>query len=172
MPPRLAQPSRTRHSRRSRRERESTEPPENAGASELDYLPTLVVRFSDAPRTKKGLVFGSNPNCDVVLDIQGVSNVHFSLTFDDYNRPIIEDLGSLNGTQVTYNGDGEGVRSGFRWIVGGHEIPDEMESIIITVPDAVAFQIVVKRHDIRSPAYVGAVAQFKQGAATTEGRVR
>ncbi|KAJ4321053.1 hypothetical protein N0V84_005520 [Fusarium piperis] len=31
-----------------------------------------------------------------------------------------------------------------------------------------AFQIVVERHDLQSPAYVSAVAQFKQGATTTE----
>ncbi|KAG5787120.1 hypothetical protein H9Q69_013809 [Fusarium xylarioides] len=170
--PPLLQPGRdqpARRRRRSRRERGSTEPPENPGASALDYLPSLVVRFGDAPRTDRGLIFGSNPKCDVVLDYQGVSNIHFSLTFDDYNRPIIEDLGSLMGTQVTYNGDGEGFRRDFRWIVGSDEIPHEMESIIITVPDAVAFQIVVKRHELESPAYIGAVAQFKQGAATTEG---
>ncbi|KAF5024768.1 hypothetical protein F66182_3146 [Fusarium sp. NRRL 66182] len=155
--------------RRSRRERGSTEPPENPSASALNYLPSLVVRFGDAPRTNRGLIFGSNPKCDVVLDYQGVSNVHFSITFDDYNHPIVQDLGSLMGTQVTYNGDGEGARSDFRWIVGGHQIPEEKKNIVVTVPDAVAFQIVVQTHDIRSPAYVGKVARFKQGAATTEG---
>lgn len=169
--PPLLQPTEdrpARHRSRDHRDRESTEPPDNPGASALDYLPSLAIRFGDAPRTERGLIFGSNPRCDVVVRARGVSNFHFSLTFDDYNRPVIEDLGSFMGTQVTYNGDGEGVRSGFRWIVGGEDTPHQKERIIITVPDVVAFQIVVKRHELKSPAYIGAVTQFKQGAATTE----
>ncbi|KAM3456385.1 hypothetical protein MY3296_001664 [Beauveria thailandica] len=170
-PPRLAQPSRTRpgrHGRRNRGERESTEPPENPGASALDYLPCLVVRLGDVPRTNKGLVFGSNPNCDVVLRGKGVSNVHFSLTFDESNRPIIKDLNSFMGTQVTYDGGGQGVRRDFRWIVGGHDTPREKKCIVITVPDTVSIQVVVQPFDIKSPAYVGGVGWFKQGTATTE----
>lgn len=165
-PPRL-QPIRNRHKRR-RRDRESTEPPENPGASPLLYLPSLEIRFNDVPRTDKGLIFGSNPNCDVVLDIQGVSNIHFSLTFDGFNRLIVSDLNSFLGTQVTYNGDGEGVRRNFRWIIGGHDIPQQAETIFITLPDVVSFQIVVHPHDINSPAYVDCVRCFNRGKATTE----
>ncbi|KID88160.1 protein kinase, partial [Metarhizium majus ARSEF 297] len=143
-------------------------PPENPGASALDYLPSLVIRFSDVPRTNKGLVFGSNPNCDVVLKIQGVSNIHFSLTFDEHGRPIINDLNSLMGTQVTYDGEGKGARRDFRWIVGGHEIPQAMTSIILTVINAVSVKIVVQPHDITSPEYMAKVACFRQGSATTE----
>ncbi|KAK2743006.1 hypothetical protein CKAH01_18421 [Colletotrichum kahawae] len=136
VPPRLAQPSRTR---RRRRERESTEPLQNPGFSPLDYLPSLSI----------GLV-------------------HFSLTFDEFNRPLIKDLNSLRGTQVTYNGEGEGVRRDFHWIVGGHHIPQEKKSIIITVPNAVSFQIVILPHDIRSSEYVDSINRFRQGTATTE----
>ncbi|KAM3549397.1 hypothetical protein ARSEF4850_008877 [Beauveria asiatica] len=84
-PPRLERPPprlERRRTRYSRGERESTEPPENQGASTLDYLPYLEITFSDIPRTNRGLMFGSNPNCDVVLDDEGISNVHFSLAFD------------------------------------------------------------------------------------------
>ncbi|KAG5801991.1 hypothetical protein H9Q74_012917 [Fusarium xylarioides] len=169
IPPRLVRPSYTRHSRRNRRERESTEPPENPGASALDYLPCLVVRLSDVPRIDKGLVFGSNPNCDVVLRAKGVSNIHFSLTFDGSNRPLIKDLRSSMGTQVTYDGGGEGVRSDFCWIVGGHDIPQQKKCIIITIPDAVSFQIMIPFHDIRSPEYIDKVSRFKLGVATAEG---
>lgn len=168
VPPRLAQPSRARRRRRDRRERESTEPLQNPGVSPLDYLPSLSVGLGDNPRSDQGLIFGSNPNCDVFLDIDGISNVHFSLTFDEFNRPLIKDLNSLRGTQVTYNGEGEGVRRDFHWIVGGHHIPQEKKSIIITVPYAVAFQIVILPHDIRSSEYVDSVNRFRQGTATTE----
>ncbi|KPM39123.1 hypothetical protein AK830_g7448 [Neonectria ditissima] len=165
VPPRLAQPPRTRY---SCGERESTEPPEDQGASALDYLPYLEITFSDIPRTDRGLIFGSNPNCDVLLDEKAISNVHFSLTLDEFNRPIVKDLNSLMGTQVTYDGKGEGARRDFQWIVGGHHIPQEMKSIIITVPKVISFQIVVPFHPITSPAYIDKVNRFKQGTATAE----
>ncbi|RMJ03713.1 hypothetical protein CDV36_014762 [Fusarium kuroshium] len=165
VPPRLSQPPRTRY---SRGERESTEPPENQGASALDYLPYLEITFSDIPRTDRGLIFGSNPHCDVFLNYQGVSNIHFSLTFDQFNRPIVKDLNSLAGTQVTYDGGAEGVRRDFQWIVGGHHIPQRIKSIVITVPDTISFQIVVPFHPITSPAYIDKVNRFKQGTATAE----
>ncbi|KAH8656455.1 protein kinase [Ilyonectria robusta] len=165
VPPRL-QPTEDRY---SRRERESTEPPETQGGSALDILPCLVVGFSDVPRTNRGLIFGSNPNCDVFLDYQGISNCHFSLTFDEFNRPIVKDLDSLIGTQVTYDGEGEGTRRHFQWIVGGHRIPQRMKSIIITVEDTISFQIVVPFHDVSSPVYMDKVNRFNQGTATAEG---
>ncbi|KAK7403872.1 hypothetical protein QQX98_010376 [Neonectria punicea] len=164
MPPRLERP-RTRY---SRGERELTEPLENQDASALDYLPCLEIRFSDIPRTDRGFIFGSNPNCDVFLDDKAISNVHFSLTFDEFNRPIIKDLNSLMGTQVTYDGEGEGARRDFQWIVGGHHTPQEIKSIIITVPNVISFQIVVPFHHITSPAYIDKVNRFKQGTATAE----
>ncbi|KND93130.1 hypothetical protein TOPH_02411 [Tolypocladium ophioglossoides CBS 100239] len=135
MPPRLRR-SRPRY---GRRERESTEPPDDQGASALDYLPCLEVKFSDIPRTDRGLVFGYNPNCDVVLPHQGISNYHFSLTFDNHHRLIVKDWGSLIGTQVTYNGEGEGTRRHFQWIIGGHDIPQRKKNIIITVQDPISF---------------------------------
>ncbi|EGX88256.1 protein kinase [Cordyceps militaris CM01] len=165
MPARLERPC----TQYSRGERESTEPPENhEGASALDYLPYLEITFSDIPRTDRGLIFGSNPNCDVSLNRKGISNVHFSLTFDEFNRPIVKDLISLVGTQVTYNGDGEGARRDFQWIVAGHIIPQRMKSIVITVPGVISLQIVVPFHDITSPAYIDKVNRFKQGIATAE----
>ncbi|KAF5018843.1 hypothetical protein F66182_9172 [Fusarium sp. NRRL 66182] len=166
VPPLLAQPSLTRY---SRHERESTEPPDNPGASALDYLPYLVVRFSDVPRTDKGLVFGSNASCDVLLDYRGVSGVHFSLTFDNYHRLVVKDFNSRMGTQVTYDGKGKGARTGFHWIVGGHRIPQGMEHIIITVAGVVSFQIIIPFHDITSPVYINKTKSFNQGTATAEG---
>ncbi|RMD43974.1 hypothetical protein DV735_g1087, partial [Chaetothyriales sp. CBS 134920] len=165
VPPRRAQPTRTRY---SRGERESTEPPEDQGTSALDYLPCLEITFSDIPRTDRGLIFGSNPNCDVFLDEKAISKVHFSLTFDEFNRPIIKDLNSLMGTQVTYDGEGKGARRDFQWIVGGDDIPQKMESIIITIPSTISFQVVVPSHPIMSPAYIDQVNRFKQGTATAE----
>ncbi|KAI3532307.1 hypothetical protein CABS02_13892 [Colletotrichum abscissum] len=168
MPPRLTQPSRTRRSRRDRHERESTEPPQDSESSTLDFLPCLAIGFSDIPRTDKGIVFGSNPNCDVILDSQGVSNVHFSLTFDQYYRPIIRDLGSLVGTEVTYDRDGQGIRRQFQWIIYGHDIPQRKESIVVTIPRIMSFRVIVPFHNIESPEYILAVDIFKQGKEMTD----
>ncbi|KZL63700.1 camk protein kinase [Colletotrichum incanum] len=162
-PPQLEQQVRYR-----RGERASTEPPEDHGASALDYLPRLRITFDDVPRTNRGLTFGSNSNCDVVLDYRGISNCHFSLTFDDNNRLIVRDSGSLVGTQVTYDGEGEGWRRHFQWIVGGDHIPQRKESIIITLVNTISFQIVVPYHDINSPTYVGMANRFKHGTAAAE----
>ncbi|KAK7429750.1 hypothetical protein QQZ08_003776 [Neonectria magnoliae] len=131
MPPRL-QPAEDRY---SRGERESTEPLETQGASALDHLPYLVVRLSDVPRTDKGLLFGSNSHCDVVLRVRGISNVHFSLTFDEFNRPIVKDLNSLRGTEVTYHGEGEGVRRDFQWIVAYIDKLNRFKQGIATAED-------------------------------------
>ncbi|KGQ09830.1 Serine/threonine-protein kinase RAD53 [Beauveria bassiana D1-5] len=168
VPPRLIEVRHSHCRRGDDRERQSTEPPEDSGASSLDYLPSLVVRLSDIPRTDKGLLFGSNPNCDVVMNYPGVSNIHFSLTFDEFNCPIIKDLESLGGTQVTYDQQGHGYRRSFRWIIGGHDMIGRGISIVVTIYGVIALQIVIQAHDIMSPAYISAVKSFKRGMTTSE----
>ncbi|KAI0482112.1 kinase-like domain-containing protein [Xylariaceae sp. FL0804] len=152
--------------RRRRDERESTEPPESLKASDLDHLPCLVVRFSEAPRTRQGLIFGSSRNCDVVAAFKGMSRYHFSLTFDERHRMIIKDLNSLTGTKVTYSGEG-GARRDFRWIVGGLE-RFEQKDITITVSGVVSFRIVVPVYDITSRTYIDNVNRFQEGTATAQ----
>ncbi|KAH7010914.1 uncharacterized protein B0I36DRAFT_370180 [Microdochium trichocladiopsis] len=163
--PRLIQPTIAEH---SRQQRASTEPPEDLDASTLHYLQRLQVKFTNIPRTDKGLLFGSNPNCDVVLPYKGVSNIHFSLTFDKDNQHIIKDWNSRRGTQVTYDGDNRGARSNFQWIIGGHKLARPIRSIIITIPNIIAFQIVVPSQNIQTPDYVEKVKKFKEGCATAE----
>ncbi|KAH7171301.1 protein kinase [Dactylonectria macrodidyma] len=130
--------------------------------------PHLRIKFSDIPRTKKGVVFGCDPQCDVVVPEANMSNIHFSLTFDDSHRLIVKDLGSRTGTQVTYDQKGEGIRSGFQWIVGGHDMANKAANIVITITDCVAFQIFVSVFDISSPAHAARVSRFNQGTATED----
>lgn len=151
-----------------RHDRESTDPPEDLSDSPFDRLPCLEIKFSDIPQTNRGLIFGSGENCDVPLRKDHVSRIHFSLTFDDLNRPLIKDLNSLLGTQVTYNGDGRGMRRDFQWIVGGHKTPDEMGSIVIELWRLLSFQIVIVPHQITSPEYIDKVRRFQQGTMTAE----
>lgn len=152
----------------NRGERESTQPLETWNVSAFDYLPYLEITFSDIPRTNRGLLFGYNPYCDVVLPNQGISGTHFSLTFDQSNRLIVKDLNSLRGTEVTYDGRGKGARRGFQWIIGGHDILQDKRRVAIAVPDIISFQIFVPIQSITSAAYIDKVNRFKQGTATTE----
>ena len=129
----------------------------------------LEIKFSDIPRTSHGIVFGCQSDSDVVLpNLKGISKHHFSLTFDDANRLIVRDWGSLLGTEVTYDGEGRGKRSNFQWIVGGDPNPHKKTSIRITVHDTVEFQIVAAHHDLTSPNYIAKVHWFRQGTATAE----
>ncbi|CAM1501500.1 Fc.00g034840.m01.CDS01 [Cosmosporella sp. VM-42] len=135
-----------------------------------DNLPCIEVRFSDTPRTSHGIVFGADPKCDVVVLKKGISSHHFSITFDNTNRPIIRDWGSLVGTQVTYDGEGRGKRSDFQWIIGGHTTPEGKGHIIVHMLKTISFQVVVAKHDINSHAYIDKVARFRRGTASTEDR--
>jgi hypothetical protein len=86
--------------------------------------------------------------------MEGISFHHFALTFDKQNRLIIKDLGLFCGTEVIYDKQGRGKRSDFVWIIGGQEIPEKKESVIINVNGYLKFQIVVPHHDIISQQYV------------------
>ncbi|POR35146.1 Serine/threonine-protein kinase RAD53 [Tolypocladium paradoxum] len=152
-----------------RRDRHPTEPPEESNVSAHHDLPCIELRFSNIPRSTHGRIFGRDPNSDVVLpDVKGLSYHHFSLTFDDANRLIVRDWGSLFGTEVTYDEEGSGKRSNFRWIVGGDPNPQHKTSIIITIDNTIEFRIVAAYHDIQSQEYIDKVQWFRQGTATAE----
>ena len=162
IPARLSQ-SRVQY---GRRDRVPTEEPEQHGVGPLDYLPRIELRFSNPPKTSHGFVAGWDENSDIVLPwIQGISFHHFALTFDEQNRIVVRDLVSFTGTEVTYDSQGQGKRSGFVWIVGGHDTLEEKTSVVINVNTSLKFQIVVSRHDITSQQYVNDVNRFRQGIA-------
>ena len=99
---------------------------------------------------------------------KSISYCHFSLTFDEDKRLVVKDWGSLEGTEVTYNGEGQGKRREFQWIVSGHGVIEEKDSIVINVNPFMSFQIIVAKHDISSQAYIDKVDWFCQGTATAE----
>ncbi|KAB5572203.1 kinase-like domain-containing protein [Coniochaeta sp. 2T2.1] len=159
----------TRRPPYGRRDRVPTEEPEQHEADPLDYLPRLELRFSQPPKTSHGFVFGWDENSDIVLPwIQGISFHHFALTFDEQNRPIVEDLVSFSGTEVTYDKQGKGKRSYFVWIIGGHRTPQGKECVVINVNTSLKFQIVVSHHDTTSEQYVDNVNRFRQGVASMD----
>ena len=165
IPPRSSR-SNVRH---GRRDRASTEEPEQCEGNSLEYRPRLELRFSHGPQTSYGFVFGRHQNCDVVLsDVPGISSHHFALTFDEHNRLIVKDLGSLYGTQVIYDNHGKGRRRDFRWIVGGHKVPERKGRIVIKITELLKFRIVVSHHNITSQVYIDNVNWFRQGIADAE----
>ena len=157
---------------RRRGERLPTEEPDNCAVSEQSSKPCIEVKLSDIPRTHHGIVFGTDPDCDMVIpNWKGIGSRHFTMTFDEANRLVVKDWGSLVGTEVTYDGGGRGKRSNFQWIVGGHRRLKEVEEILINLyADAcVQFQIVTFYRDVSLPAYVEEVSRFRKGIATAEG---
>jgi serine/threonine-protein kinase Chk2 len=128
------------------------------------HSPGLALRFSSAPKTQNGFVFGCDDDCDIVLpQLSSISVRHFALTFDEQYRPIVKDLQTSNGTEVRYDGQGQGRRRGFAWIVGGAHVPEDYETIIINVNDVLKLQVVVPCHDTTSQLYIDNVSRFWQG---------
>ncbi|TWU71290.1 hypothetical protein ED733_001624 [Metarhizium rileyi] len=155
-----------------RDDRETTDPPEvpaNKDASTYDRRPFIEVRFDKIPKSSHGLLFGCSRQCDVILpNFKGLSNYHFSLTFDEQNRFIVQDLGSGGGTEVTYDNKGQGTRHKFSWILGGDGNAHRHTTIIIKVHHLVKFQVVAVEHDVKSQLYVDNVASFRRGGETKE----
>ncbi|KAJ4303889.1 hypothetical protein N0V88_001488 [Collariella sp. IMI 366227] len=160
--------------------REATEPPDSQETrkkgTDLGSLPYLELRFSDGPRAPStGFVFGTDSDrSDVVLrpNISRLSRRHFALTYkmlaDGFYRLVVRDLGSLGGTRVTYDKQGDEVRRNFDWIIAGYDFPENAKTINIQLPDGIKFQIVVVPHDITSPAYANKVKRFLDGAAGSD----
>ncbi|XP_044717794.1 kinase [Hirsutella rhossiliensis] len=166
--PQLGSPSPTEASQ-SRETRGSTEPLDEPRGLEHLYEPCLELRFSHGPQTDAGFVFGSDPNSDIVLpNINGISFHHCALTFDAQNRPVMQDLDSLNGTAVSYDNEaGDQVRSDFTWIIGGHQIPQK-KAITASLNSFLGFRIVVSKLDLASQSYIENVESFRRGSASPE----
>lgn len=154
-----------------RGERPLTEPLAGGLLPDHHYKPCMELRFSDTPRSSHGIVFGRDPDSDIPLpNFPCISHHHFTLTFDDQNRLIVKDWSSLVGTQVTYNNEGEGLRSGFQWIIVGRNSFAADRRIIVSIPyrPAVQLHIVPGQHDTESSAYIDKVQRFREGSATAE----
>ncbi|KAI0469409.1 kinase-like domain-containing protein [Xylaria cf. heliscus] len=161
----------------SRTTRGSTEPPDQYPPT-LDQLPYLELRFSRAPRTSVGLIFGTDPSiCDVVLPpIAGVSRRHFALTYkndfeDRCYRLILRDLGSTYGTTVTYDERGGLRQRRFDWILDGFDAPNKTKQLIIKLDEALRFWVIVNHQRINCPEYVNNVKRFCKGTAAAESLV-
>ena len=89
---------------------------------ELEYVHRIHLRFDQNTKLKGRVTFGSDPDrSDVLLTPKrrqhGISGLHFYITFDNQNRPVVRDT-SKKGLTVSY--DGQAVderRRHFQWII-------------------------------------------------------
>lgn len=138
--------------------------------------PGLQLTFNPGPKAGQGIVIGRDTRCDIVLPRLGkISQRHCVLTFDTEQRLILRDL-SINGTIVTYNGQGEKRRSivtyddkgrekkrhHFTWILSGGEA-SKVEKVVIQIQE-IKFQIIVSRHETYPDLYNTNVDRFLQEA--------
>ena len=144
------------------RSRESTVSPEDKFPSDTSY-PRLHLGFNSELKSGHGLMFGSNPNCDIVLPrLRKISQRHCYLTFDAERRLILRDC-STYGTIVTYNDQGRELRRHFTWILGGHDVPMRTKEIVIEI-QGISFQIEVSRHNKYPDQYNAKVDRFLKEA--------
>lgn len=68
-----------------------------------ENVPYLRIRFSDISSSSRGITFGSDQGCHVVLKRdEDVSRRHFCLDLNKSRQAMIYDWGSRNGTYVVY----------------------------------------------------------------------
>ncbi|KAK7414084.1 hypothetical protein QQX98_007027 [Neonectria punicea] len=116
--------------------------------------PRLELRFSNHLSNVHGFAFGSGNDCAVKIPDNYASSLHFAVSFDKERRLVVKDLGSPQGTQVTYGGHGSGVRRNFTWIIGGHEMTMKNKPIVIKLSSNLCFQIEAAHPNVDSRAYI------------------
>ncbi|OAR01743.1 hypothetical protein LLEC1_06505 [Akanthomyces lecanii] len=139
--------------------RDDTDTPE-----ESRYAQCIPISFERLPMTSYGMVFGCDEASDVRLpDTGSIGRFHFSIGFDDQRRLIVKDLNSGNGTQVTFDDEGKGVRRNFQWLVGGINALSGRQ-IIITVSDELSLCLVPETWGIRESEHRDKIDKFRRGA--------
>ncbi|KAI1112120.1 kinase-like domain-containing protein [Nemania sp. NC0429] len=125
----------------------------------------LAVRFSDA-RTSHGVVCGTGLNADLTIpdSFMSISSHHIAFTFDERNRPIARDLGSISGTEVTYDGEARDRRSDFDWPLLGPSIT-KGKLPVLNIGDAIKFQVFIPPRNLESQDYIERVKKFRLGTA-------
>jgi hypothetical protein len=166
IPPHIPLQGGTKSAYRSRESTVSLEDAEDQDANYASY-PGLQLTFNLGPKAGWGLVFGTDPNCDIVLpQLSLISRRHCALTFDAHRRLILRDF-STNGTIVTYDDKGRETRRCFTWILGGHDVPRDTRKIAIEI-QGIKFQIIVSTHDTHLDLYNANVDRFLQKASAND----
>ncbi|KAL8855290.1 MAG: hypothetical protein Q9178_008062 [Gyalolechia marmorata] len=151
--------------RYTRETTEEEEEEDDGGGGTQEDGPCLALRFSQLPKTRRGLVAGRGPKSDIVLPkLKRVSASHFALTFDDENELVMRDLNSTMGTGVLYSNPDDAARRGFG-IDFSARGPDLLggKAPVIKILSNLMFKLVVPHHDTSSSTYLDNVARFRQG---------
>ncbi|KAF8857852.1 kinase-like protein [Acephala macrosclerotiorum] len=147
---------------RSRESTASLEDAEDNTPDDTSY-PRLQLAFNCGRKSGHGLMFGTAPNCDIVLPrLRKISQHHCYFTFDAERRLILRDC-STHGTIVSYDDKGGELRRHFTWILGGHDVPRRTKEIVIEI-QGVSFRIEVSRHDGHPDQYNANVDRFLKEA--------
>jgi serine/threonine-protein kinase Chk2 len=151
-----------------RQSRETTAPLQDDDDEEEDPQVDnagLRLTFSHGPKAGLGFVLGTSTSCDIVLPQiyknrqPLVSNRHCYIAFDEQHRLFVHDI-STNGTIVEYDGKGREKRRNFKWIISGHEVPDEKEIIVVEIHDKLKFQIIVSKEHLFPDQFSDNINQF------------
>ncbi|KAG6003509.1 hypothetical protein E4U21_002000 [Claviceps maximensis] len=129
----------------------------------INHTDCLVLRFSDGARTNAGVIAGRASHADLTLDnILEASNHHLAFTFDAQKRLIVRDLGSANGTAVTYHGEDPSFQSDFDWLLQSPSIC-RGRAPILYITRNIQFKVIVPGHDTKSIDHVNKVDKFCLG---------
>jgi serine/threonine protein kinase len=115
--------------------------------NDLEYFHRIRLSFDQETRVKGRVTFGSDPNrCDVLLASRRgqhyTSGLHFYVTFDDQQRPVIKDV-STNGLRVSYDGQAKYERRDhFQWII----FPKFETITVVLRKQGLAFDIHLPKH--------------------------
>ena len=156
--------------------RESTISEDNEENDPTCY-PRLQLTFNPGPKASQGFMIGTDENCcDIILPKSNkISRRHCCLTFDEKRRLILRDL-SMNGTTVTYDGQGGEKRRTivtkddkgretchhFIWILNDVEL-NEVQKIVIII-DHIELNIFVPKRQTHPVLYNNNVDRFLQMA--------
>jgi hypothetical protein len=166
----------TKSDLRSRESTVSLEDEEDDTQDDTSY-PGLQLTFNPGPKGRRGLELGTHPNCDIVLpELSKISRLHCALTFDDQRRLILRDFsrhgtivkydgkgGELRRTIITYDDEGREIHHHFKWILGGHDVPEKTGKIVIEI-QGISLRIIVSTHDENPRLYNANVDRFLQEA--------
>ena len=140
--------------------------------------PGLQLTFNPGPKASQGFMIGTDENCcDIILPKSNnkISRRHCCITFDENRRLILRDL-SINGTIVTYDGQGGEKRRTivskddegretchhFTWILSDVEL-NKVKKTVIEIEN-IEFNILIPKRQTHSVLYNNNVDRFLQEA--------
>lgn len=155
----------------------------------------LELSFDHLPQSTKGLILGSDCECDIVLPVLPcIEPRHCAITFDDEGHLTLRDLGSKARTSVSYErkdtktafigyhsamplykvGDADSAegqsRSSFTWILSDNAfIKNQQPNITICIGSHIRLRIVPVDHAIDSSNYLKKTHQFRGGCKEAAG---